>query len=124
MYQSDYQRALFTLAASTYDIASAVLNDCTNPAEFQGRTYDWARNLAKHYAENAQAFKIQALEVCSVEREPVKFNRAQRRYSEAVTRHLRLRAEYTAPIPEDGTSGQDRESYTDDQDRESYTVTA
>jgi hypothetical protein len=24
---------------------------------------------------------------------------------------------------EDGTSGQDRESYTDDQDRDSYTVT-
>ena len=98
MYQTTYQRALFTAAAETYDVASQVLNDCTNPEEFRGSTYEWARDLAKSYAEKAQALKLQALEVCSVEREPVKYNRAQRRYSEAVTRHLRLRAEYTAPV--------------------------
>ena len=107
MYQTTYQRALFHAAATTYDVASEVLNDCTLPAEFQGRTYEWARDLAKHYAEKAQAFKIQALEVCSVEREPVKFNRAQRRYSEAVTRHLRLRAEYAPAFTETVSSGRE-----------------
>ena len=81
--------------AGTYDIASAVLNDCSLPQEFRGATYDWAKGLAKTYAERAQALKNEALELTPVVRQPVKYNRAQARYSEAVDRHLRLRDEYT-----------------------------
>ena len=93
-YSERHQAVLFTAAAQTYDIASAVLNDCTNPHEFRGSTYGWARDKAAHYARAAQALKEQALELTPVPREPIKYNRAQARYSEAVDRHLRLRNEY------------------------------
>jgi len=94
-YSERLQAVLFTAAADTYDIASAVLNDCSLPQEFRGATYDWAKGLAKTYAERAQALKNEALELTPVVRQPVKYNRAQARYSEAVDRHLRLRDEYT-----------------------------
>ena len=88
------QEAYFKAAAAMYDVASAVLNDCTDPLEFLGTTYEWAKNLARETAEKAQALKEQALAECPVPRQPRAFNAAQRRYSDAVTRHLRLRDEY------------------------------
>lgn len=94
-YSERVQQALFTAAAETYDAASAVLNDCTNPHEFRGTTYEWARDLAAKYARRAQELKDEAVELTAVVRSPVKYNRAQARYSEAVDRHLRLRDEYT-----------------------------
>lgn len=99
-YSEQYQAVLFRAAAETYDVASAVLNDCTDPAEFTGRTYDWARDKAKFYAEKAQELKELALSQTAVNGQPRKYNAAQARYSEAVDRHLRLRAEYTAAANE------------------------
>jgi hypothetical protein len=94
-YAETFQGILFTAAAETYDIATTVLNDCTLASEFQGATYAWSRDKARQYAEAAQELKERALSLTPVVRAPVKFNRAQRRYSLAVDRHLRLRAEYT-----------------------------
>lgn len=95
-YSERVQQALFTAAAETFDAASAVLNDCENEWEFTGNTYEWARHLAAKYASRAQELKDEAVDLTAVVRSPVKYNRAQARYSEAVTRHLRLRQEFAA----------------------------
>lgn len=94
-YSEMKQAAYFKAAAAMYDVASAVLNDCTEPGEFTGTTYEWAKNLAAETAKKAQALKEQALEECPVVRAPVAYNRAQSRYTDAVTRHLDLRDKYT-----------------------------
>lgn len=94
-YSELRQEAYFKAAALMYDVASAVLNDCTEPGEFTGATYEWAKNLAAETAAKAQALKEQALEECAVPRAPRGYNAAQSRYTDAVMRHLRLRDEYT-----------------------------
>jgi len=98
-YSERRQAVYFNAAARMYAVATEILDDCTLPAEFQGATYSWARDLAAHTARQAQALKELALEETSVYdgRVASGFNAASRRYSEAVDRHLRLRVEYTTP---------------------------
>lgn len=93
-YFEQRQAAYFKAAAALYDVASAILNDCTLPTEFLGDTYEWSKGQARETALKAFALKEQALAEGPVVRQPRAYNAAQERYSEAVDRHLRLRAEY------------------------------
>ena len=95
-YSEVAQATYFKAATAMFKLAASVLNDCQHPLEFRSPTYEWARDLAAKHARAAQALKEQALEAASVTdgRTVTAYNKAQREYTEAVTRHLRLRDEY------------------------------
>lgn len=95
-YYEMRQDAYLKAGAAMYNIASAILNDCTEPEEFRGTTYKWARDLATETARKAHALKKQAEAEGAIYRQPRGYNAAQSRYSEAVDRHLRMRSEYLA----------------------------
>lgn len=100
-YSEARQAVYFRAAAAMYDVATGILDDCTEPAEFVGRTYEWSRDIAASTAKRAQALKDLGLEEASVyDRRVVSgYNRAQQRYSKAVDRHLALRKQYFGAAP-------------------------
>ena len=98
-YSEERQAIYFAAARAHWKLAARILNETTQPSEFVGRTYEWTRDLAKAEAERAKAAEQLALEQCVSDHQRKReaaLTRCKLAYSDAVTRHLRLRDEYTA----------------------------
>jgi len=96
-YSERRQAALFRAAREFYNIAADVLNDLQTPEEILGHTHDWARNVSLHTMDKGREFEARGHEetITSLVSENALY-RARQRHSDAVTRVIRLRAEYSA----------------------------
>jgi hypothetical protein len=96
-YSEQRQAIFFKAARDLRKVACQVLNDCTDPAEFRGSTYEWAREHAANIMLRAAELENEGHEQCvATPLAETLLTKSKDEYSLAVDRHVRLRAEYTS----------------------------
>lgn len=95
-YSEALQGIYFKAARDAFGVAAEVLNDCTEPAEFRNpQTVEWAKALSKRISTQAYALEDlgheQAIATAAQETNLAK---AKLVWSEAISRHQRLVAEW------------------------------
>lgn len=96
-YSEQIQAIDFKAARELHKVAAQVLNDCSEPAEFRGPTAHWAITRARAIMERARELENHGHEQCVASSlAETLLSKSKDVYSEAVTRHMRLLAEYNS----------------------------